>query len=83
MGLRFGARFPQRIGLCFPAPFRHGLRKIGKQDREPQPRSNLQAKSKPAYVVQRVANQLQRRQRRAHFHHEHDGVLHHGARIEF
>jgi hypothetical protein len=56
MRRRFGARFAQRISLRFSAAFGHGFGKIRKQHREPQPQSNLQAKSKRAGVAQGVSH---------------------------
>ena len=82
VGDRLRSGFAQRVGLRLAAAFGHGFGKIGEQHREPQPERDLQVEAELALVVQRVAHQQNRCEHAADFHHEHDGIAHHLARIQ-
>ena len=79
LGDGFRPRVPQRFRLRLAAAFRHGFGEVGKQDREPQPKGDLQVEAK---VLVRMENQECGRDHAADLDHEHDGVSHHVARVE-
>ena len=82
MRLCFGPRFAQRVGLRLAAAFGHGFGKVGKQNREPEPKRDLQSKTKLSCVVRRIPCELDRRQNCAHFDHEHHRIFDHRPRIQ-
>ncbi len=76
-GDRVGFGLAQRIGLRLAARLRHGLGEVRKQDREPQPQSDLQCRSRCRMRSgDRVADQKNGSHRRADFHDEDHRILH-------
>ncbi len=79
-GLALG--FAQGIGLRLAAALGHGLGKVGKKHREPQPQRDLKIEAEAGAVVQGVVDQQDGGQHAAHFNDKHHRVLHHPARIQ-
>ena len=78
-GEKFGRRirlgFAERVRLSLAPGFRHRLGKVGEKHREPKPQIDLELESQAVGADDRVTNQKDRRQRRAHFDHKHHGVF--------
>ena len=73
----------QCIGLSLAAAFRHGFGEVGEEDGKPEPESDLEIEAERGLVDGEVTNEIERGDDAAQLNHEHDGVLHHGAGIEF
>jgi uncharacterized low-complexity protein len=78
----FGLGLAQSVGLSFAAAFRHGFGEIGEQHREPEPEGDLEGEAGEGRTGNDIAGRQDGGHRGAYFHHEHDGVLHHEARIQ-
>ncbi len=78
-----GAGFAQSVRLSLPAPLSHGFGKVGKQNREPQPKRDLQPKSEIAVMLDEIGNQNDKRDDRAGLDDKHDWIFDHQAGIKF
>jgi hypothetical protein len=58
---RIGLCFAQSVGLSFAARFRHGFRKVGEHDGEPQPKCNLNSKKEVSGTRDRILDNVNRR----------------------
>ena len=73
----------QRLGLGLAAPFGQGFGEVGKQDGEPQPeRHRADEPGRRFALAEQRLDPQGGGQHAAHFHHEHDRVAHHPARVE-
>ena len=63
LGLRLGARPPQRVGLRLAAPLGDRLGEIGEQHREPEPEDDLEREAEIAAAGDEVADEDDRGQR--------------------
>ena len=82
IGNRLRFRLAQCIGLCFAASFGHGLRKICKEHREPEPERDLQIESSAAEPTNNIRYQKHRGEDTSHFNDEHDWIAHHRDGIQ-
>ena len=79
-GLALG--FAQRVGLGFAAALRHGFSEVGEENGEPEPQGDLQVEGKAALMTEDSLDEQDGGEHAADFHHQHDRVLHHHARVE-
>ncbi len=80
-GLALG--FTESLGLRLAAAFCHGFSKVGEQNGEPEPESDLEIEAESHAMIHRVVNEERRSQHATDFHDKHDGILDHPARIQF
>ncbi len=80
-GFGFGAA--ECVGLGFAAPFGHGFGEVGEEDGEPKPEGDLQVEAYGVVVRGDVAEEIDGGDEAADLDDEHDGIFHHGARVEF
>ena len=73
----------QGIGLRFAARFRHGFRKIGEQNRKPQPQGDLNTKKDASPAGDRVLDNEYCGQCRTDFDHKHHRIFCDLHRVEF
>ncbi len=77
------AHFAQRSGLCFASALGYGFREIREQHGEPEPDDQLKGElGIDGMTPQQVRDVQDADQRSPDLHHEHDGVLHHVARVQ-
>ena len=82
LGLRLGARAPQRVGLRLAATLGHGFREVGKQHGDPQPQHDLEGEAEVGAARDEIAQEDHGGERGNDLDHEHHRVLDQGPRIE-